>query len=394
MEGITEYQEVDRWLYGRSKNTVKNYSSDLGQYCVFRKMNPQELIDEIEEDRKKTRRERGLPEYRLKEFIEKLKGEEKSEHTIARSVVAIKSFYKSNGYPLLVRTPTAKTKTLKKSITAKDVLRLVEVVPHFREKSLITFLFQSGMPISDVLDLRYRDVKDELEQEKNPLLLNVSRGKINKRYQTFIGSDAIYFLKLYLNERKKKSEVLTEDSYIFASNTKNNRPISHREASRIIRTAAIKSGLVNEDEIKRNGGLSPVRPHTLRSGFSTLLQLDGVQKILVEFWMGHKLDYDAAYLIPPEEKQREEYSQHGVVLSLHETVDVAEVKSDMEERLQDMEATLIRYKKVVENQQEEIRELKEELSELGKIERLWDSLSKIMNEENKKEKFLEMLGIE
>jgi hypothetical protein len=67
---LMDYEEVKRWLAGRGKGTVKQYLSIMRKYTEFTGLNPAELIDEAEEDRKKSRRERGKPEYRLKEFHE------------------------------------------------------------------------------------------------------------------------------------------------------------------------------------------------------------------------------------------------------------------------------------------------------------------------------------
>ncbi len=46
------------------------YLSAMKAYCEFTGLNPKELIDEAEEDRKKPVRQQGMPEMRLAEFFE------------------------------------------------------------------------------------------------------------------------------------------------------------------------------------------------------------------------------------------------------------------------------------------------------------------------------------
>ena len=115
---LMEYHEVQRCLRGLSRSTKEAYLYSLEIYCEFRGRNPKQLIDEAEEDRKKSRRHRGAPEDWLWTFYEYLlndyvrTGGNKlkvglSERGAQGHFIRIKSFYAKNGFKLDIKTPKA-----------------------------------------------------------------------------------------------------------------------------------------------------------------------------------------------------------------------------------------------------------------------------------------------
>ena len=72
-------------------------------------------------------------------------------------------------------------------------------------------LLQSGISKSDLIALNYGDVQNELEHGTLPLLLNLTRIKIQVEFRTFLGAVAIKFLRLYLETRTD----LNSDSPLF-----------------------------------------------------------------------------------------------------------------------------------------------------------------------------------
>ncbi len=57
-----------RWLNNVKEGSKPSYRAGLRLFCEWCELNPTQLLDEAEEDRKKSRRERGKPEARLMEF--------------------------------------------------------------------------------------------------------------------------------------------------------------------------------------------------------------------------------------------------------------------------------------------------------------------------------------
>ncbi|HIH78230.1 MAG TPA: integrase, partial [Halobacteria archaeon] len=72
MNNFEEFEEVKKWLSTVKEGSKKSYLSGFRLYVEFRGKNPKELIDEIEGDRKKARREIGKPEEMVEEFYQYL----------------------------------------------------------------------------------------------------------------------------------------------------------------------------------------------------------------------------------------------------------------------------------------------------------------------------------
>ncbi|MFO8133660.1 MAG: integrase, partial [Thermoplasmatota archaeon] len=113
---LLEYREIERWLTGSPYSTKANYLSSLKKYLIYRDMNPEKLIDEIEADRKKSKREQGEVELEAKKFLEWLRTDREketggynprktgekgmSDKAVASILGAIRSFYRANGFTL------------------------------------------------------------------------------------------------------------------------------------------------------------------------------------------------------------------------------------------------------------------------------------------------------
>lgn len=333
---LEEFYEVKKWLMQVKESSRPVYLSAMKAYCEFTGLNPKELIDEAEEDRKKPIRQQGRPEMRLAEFFEwltteyevKTRGKVRkasgrkgiSKMMAATYVAAIRSFYRRNGFHIMTKLPKAapKPENIKRSLTTDDIRKLVNHAPTLRDRAIILFMFQGGFDVSTLCSLNYGNVRRELEEGKTPLLIRVVRQKDEVPYFTFVGKDAVEALKAYLNDRRAKGEVLNDKTPLFikegARKGKHER-ISGNLIQNMLRETALKAGIVTREELE-NADLNPCRPHALRSAFSTILKLKGFDPNLVDFMMGHRLPYGGAYLIPPEEKVREMYGEVESELSI------------------------------------------------------------------------------
>jgi len=370
---LEEYPEVKKWLGSVGKSTQKIYRSVLPVYVEFRGLNPTQLIDEIEEDRKKSRRERGIPEQRIMEFYNYLQTEfvrrrtkpngEKplgvSKHTATLWLLVVRSFYKANGFSLMIKTPRAapKKENVKLSLTPKDVKLLVDHAPTLRDRAIILMMFQGGFDVSTICSLNYGDVARELEAGKSPLVINVVREKEEVSYYTCIGHDAIEMIKAYLRERQRYQKLKLSDPLFVKEGAKKLRfeRITPNLIQNMVRDVAIKSGLVSQEEMD-NADINPARPHALRSAFSTILRLNGFNDTIVEFMMGHTIAYNGAYFIPPPEKLREMYRgvEHAFCIS--------GVPEMVDEKLDS-------YKTVLDDYRREIDVLKKRIAEMEERER-------------------------
>jgi len=340
MKEIANYPEVKKWLAGKTKGSQRQYLMSLNIYADFRGLNPEELIDEIEADRKKERRERGQVEYILKEFYTWLteerykkvggyKPRKTDEQGVspkrAHSILgAIRGFYRANGYPIVLKLPrpTTMKKNNKMQLRAEDVKQLVDHAPTIRDKAVILMLFQSGMDVSTLCSLNYGDVAKGLEKGECPLPIRVIRKKENIEYTTFLAQDGIEALQAYLNKRQQRNHKLTLQSPLFVKERMRNgdERLTPLLIEKVLREVAVLSGVVTQDEMDQ-ADMNPARPHALRAAFSTIMKLQGVNNEIVEYWLGHAIPYEAAYFIPPQEELQRIYAQNMEPLSINRAVE-------------------------------------------------------------------------
>jgi len=302
---LKRYSTVKRWLSHvfadgvRSESTEKTYLHFLQRYSKFAGMTPDELIEERRRHLKspdeyvKRQHEELLTEWR--NYLEEKRGLARSSVVTALNV--IKSFYRASYVPLEVKSPKSWPVTRRKVPTREELAKIIETCRRYRDKALIMFLAQSGISLRDLRLVKYSTIREEFEGGVEPIHIPIERSKTKTRYDTFIGSNTIEFLKGYFKE--------SEPSL--------NRPIfntARRTIQYVVKTASIKAGLKPHTS-----------PHKLRAFFNTYMSLSFHESHsehipLVEYWMGHKLPYMGVYMVPPVEIQRGIYKAHEYAVSL------------------------------------------------------------------------------
>jgi len=404
-EKLKEFKEVKRWLVRKSRTTKSEYLGALRIYTDYRGLNPTELIDEIEEDRKKSPRDRGEVEYKLKEFHEWLLNEREKEKKGGRGTTgekgvspkraatimgSIRSFYKANGFPITIKLPRPTTlkKNHKLQIRAEDVKKLVDHAPTIRDKAIILMLFQSGMDVSTLCSLDYWDVARGLENDECPLPIHVVRKKRQVEYTTFLGRDGIDALKAYLNKRRERQGEIkhTEPLFVKERNYNGNKRITRELIEKMLREVAVLSGVVSKEEMER-ADMNPCRPHALRGAFSTIMKLQGVNNEIVEYWMGHVIPYEAAYMIPQEEELKKIYAEHEEALSINRATE--QIKK-LEKKFDGKMKT---YDEIINRQAAEIKRLREELGRLqqSREQQIGDELVKVLQNPTVAQKVIKAL---
>jgi integrase/recombinase XerD len=381
-------EEAQRFLKGRSRATVSAYRGALRLYVEWSGMAPKELIDEAEEDRKRPRRHRGKPERRLQDFYEwlrskytlkygKFRGKRGlSKKRAALMFSAIKMFYDENGFPLKIKNPRAmpRKRNFKLKIRPKHVKRLLDYAPTLRDKAIILCLFQGGFDVSTLCSLNYGDVAKELEEDKSPLMLHIIREKEGVEYHTFLGRDAIEALKLYLDERQNKygekpswDTPLFTKYYSYRKNGKGTAKHGVRHQPHLIqkmfREIVVAAGLVSKEQME-NADINPARPHALRDAFNQILGLEGVNQLLIDYWMGHRLPYGGAYGIPDPEEQRKIYAEHEQALS------VSAIRSGINEIEEKFRREMEKRDYIIKGMEERIKKLEKQLKAMEALANL------------------------
>ncbi|MEM3697842.1 MAG: site-specific integrase [Candidatus Bathyarchaeia archaeon] len=354
LENLEDYTEIKGWLSGKSQGSKFNYLSAMKAFIEYTKLTPKAMIDLAEEDRKKSVREQGEPERKVKAFFEWLLNEytQKSrgvgrrekkkakQKGVSRNLAvtycnAIRSFYKANGFPLNLRIPKAapKKENFKLILRVPEVKRLIDVATNVRDRAIILTLFQSGMGVSELCNLTYGDVVKGLEENEEPLHIHLIRKKELVEYDTFLGKDAIDALKSYLDERRRNGEILKYDTPLFIKRfiKSNSKSKAERLTPTLIeatfRALAVKSGLVSQERLER-ADINPCRPHTLRSSFISILKTAGCPNVAVEYMVGHAVpDTEKAYWQVRVEELKNLYKKYEKHISISGMIDTEKLET-------------------------------------------------------------------
>lgn len=174
-------------------------------------------------------------------------------------------------------------------------------------------IFQSGLGVAEISSLDYGDVQDEYEKGIVPIHLRLNRQKTGVEFRTFLGRDAVHYLRLYLQTRKD----LKPDSPLFTKWNSEDERITPGAIRKKFTKIAETVDFIRKADLEN--GYNPARPHSLRAAFSS--QLTGrMSDKLIEFWMGHNIGEEKrAYLRMPTEEMRELYMDAEKYLAVEKT---------------------------------------------------------------------------
>jgi integrase len=272
------------------------YQEHLGQVITIK-----HFLDEVEEDQRRPRRERRrVAGNTVRGFVDWLGQKGYADKTVRTYVAAVQSMAKYFELQISVRylkLPSQNPRTKKYPWTKEAVGKFVGLLRQPMHKSIAVSLFQSGLSVSDLLMLTYGDVKAEFEQNLCPLCLDLTRGKTDVPFVTFLGSWACGLLRQYLSGKQ-----LEPGDRIY--------PVSKTAVEKAFQRAARK--LLGSYE-----GRNPASPHTLRAAFRTLLADAGMPVPEIEFLMAHTLPQeDQVYMSRSREGWRELYRKYEWALTV------------------------------------------------------------------------------
>jgi integrase len=161
--------------------------------------------------------------------------------------------------------PPAQPVNKKHPWTIEEVGEFIVAMDKPIYRSIAASIVQSGLSVSDILALRYGDVKEKFEKG-TPICLNLTRKKTGVSFITFLGSWSVKMLKDYLVNRKLEDE----------------QPI-YNVSSRAVHAYFHKTAQKFAGNFK---GRNPYSPHSLRAAFRTLLSDHKVDPL---YWRGHAL---------------------------------------------------------------------------------------------------------
>jgi site-specific recombinase XerC len=363
---------VEDWLnsvaysHSQSKATEVQYKRVWERFSTDIGMTAEEIIKDYERsnDRNVMRKHARI----IRSWIGKLMKEGLTNTSIKVMVGAVKSFYKYNDLPL-GHIPQAMSGIVyhNRDITKEEIVQIMTQVKP-REKAFFAVMAQSGLRPHTIKQLRLKDLED---LERIPCKIEVpqelAKGKYGS-YVTFIGADALKYLKQYFATRKN----LGLESLLFCAHDDLNKPVNAKDMSRAFRLAARKlerSGAI-EFEI-RKGKPSELRLYNLRKFFRKYAIQMGFE--VVEYMMGHTVKgVDGNYRPQDPEYYRQLYAEKAMPFLRLETSSPLETE------------------KAITTLEQENRELKNQLKKLeATMDKIYFKVFREKIEEEEREKWIE-----
>lgn len=247
-----------------SDNTVKNYFRDLIDYFIYLKLNDLSPTKSIE-----LKHIRKMLSFLIDKGFSKV--------SISRKISAIKSYttflekfnYSKNNYSELISIPK-KSKSLPKVMTKKEVSQLIKHVEmntkkNLRDDALIELLYSTGLRVSEVANLKLKDIN--LKKSEIKIL-----GKGNKERIVIFNNKSKEKIISYLKNDKRYISIKTEALF----QNKFKEALSTRSIQRILKKYLNFSGIN-----------SKYSTHTLRHTFATHLLEGGADIKVIQQLMGH-----------------------------------------------------------------------------------------------------------
>ncbi len=276
-EYLEQFFQHLRYERNVSPHTLRNYTSDLGQF-----------LDYIASPKADGTREqipvKHLDHITIREWMSELHSDNAKKTTVARKLASMRTFFQflvregvlQVNPAKLVATPRIERK-LPVHLTMEDAVRFIET-PDLdtdlgkRDRAILEFLYATGMRVSELVGLNLKDIAFK---EKTVRVL----GKRKKERILHFGDPALQSLVYYLNEARhdflSKCPPAERDEQAVFLNYKGTR-ITTRSVGRMV-----------DKYIKRCSDIPNISPHSLRHSFATHLLDSGADLRDIQELLGH-----------------------------------------------------------------------------------------------------------
>jgi len=232
-----------------ANNTVKSYVTCFEAFINYYK--DHELL--------------SLNENDIRNYLQKLIREERSNSYINQAINAIKFYYEVVlGMPnrfYAIERPRKEHK-LPKVLSIEEVKMMIDNTNNSKHRCIVSLLYSAGLRRSELLNLKLENV------DSKRMLIRVEAAKGNSDRYTLLSKTLLKDLRTYFKQWKPSI-------YLFEGPSGNQ--YSAASIVKIVQRASQKSG------IRKN-----VTPHMLRHSFATHLLENGTDLRYIQVLLGHK----------------------------------------------------------------------------------------------------------
>jgi len=272
----------------------------------------------------------------LDDYVGALQSDGYSPGHISNCVKSVKTFFRVNDPRLELPYKLHKYVVSRdRAPTPEEIGRLLDLAD-LRGKVIVSMLALAGFRVGTLCKLQYRHVRQDLERNVVPVHVHVeaqiTKGKYHD-YDTFIGREAVEFLKAYFDARRKGGlpntippENLCDSSPIIRDeHSKSVKPITPSQVYNIIHRLMAQAGLLGSKVGRRYS----MRPHSIRKFFRTQMAALGVSTDYIEYMMGHTISTYHDIRMKGIEFLRARYAAAGLRIKQKEKADIYDFVEDV-----------------------------------------------------------------
>ena len=279
-----------------SYNSCCNYTAQVQRYSKWLGYSPDLIIQDVKPvgnipDPQRVQNHTGY----LNDYLAALQDDGMKPGPVNNYIKSVKTFYRVNGVKIELTEPLSRRVTYKDRAPKPEELTKMLDIGDLRERVIVSVTALGGFREGTLSKLKYRHVKEDLETNIIPLHIHIeaeiTKGKYHD-YDTFLGPEAVMYLKLYLDARRRGTdylppeEITDESPLIRDESTAKIKGITSKQIRKIIHSLYVAAGLIK----KTLGRLYDLRAHSIRKFFKTQLIALGVQSDYVDYMMGHTVD--------------------------------------------------------------------------------------------------------
>ena len=206
---------------------------------------------------------------RVEQFVEYLKECNYAPSTINVAVAAIKKWGSGYGYAIQVTNKPPIKEKLPEILEEQEVKTLIQNIPDVRDRALFSLVFDTGLRISEALNLNLQDVN----LDQNMVFIGRRKGKEIPSKIPFCETTKRYIME-YLEARKAQGISSEDNDPLFIGRGR----LTPSAAWRLL------------DKWSRAILGKHVHPHQLRHAVAVVLRKKGVPLDVIRDFLGHRSD--------------------------------------------------------------------------------------------------------
>lgn len=187
-----------------------------------------------------------------------------------------------------------------------EVDKLAEHTERVRDELMVRLMFQTGMRVTELCNIRWPADVDRSEREIN------IRGKGSKNRTVYYQPSLDLLMDVWIDERRPAVYYADESEYLFPTSHSEN--ITRQTVEEVVREAAERAGLQETYGENTNGHeLHTVTPHVLRHSFAMEALENGWDVYTLSDALGHA-DAEtttSTYLHNDEERKKRAFLERG-----------------------------------------------------------------------------------